>query len=448
MQHTTTAAFNALRTARQPVVNFAGFTFPKMEWALPTGSTKERLKSRETWNFAGYVLCPTPIVDRETKQEGFFGYLGKGELCKSVNRFEFDATDIYQYDDVDDGVIPVIWKLPHGLFLAGVTAGDGMFTEFSREIFADSHYAWIDAREQCQRYVIRAQEAREAEEAEGEELAKKAEEDSIRAILGEDVNRLVDYWNIEKTHAQALIEDYDPEYFAECVGDFWRVENGKLITLVKDSPYMERCAYVEKSEDLLPGMPAQIPFPGFYNSLLGELPQQEIESRNENARDTGQGEIVEDGDYEFLAFAKGLAGEWVRYFLRDLGASREIWEAAEKSTSLDMPREYNYRTDRVFCNVPTQFVYDVLAKTDKDGLCGVAKSHCTSRSGFVSFYDPDFYTWGNIKNWDHNNVHLLFTAYMLQELGEDLTAVEIGYIDKGLMEWTANNLVVGARHGR
>jgi hypothetical protein len=45
-----------------------------------------------------------------------------------------------------------------------------------------------------------------------------------------------------------------------------------------------------------------------------------------------------------------------------------------------------------------------MRETSTDSLDQVAGERHTSRSGFISFYSPDWRTWGDVTNWDHNQL--------------------------------------------
>jgi hypothetical protein len=85
--------------------------------------------------------------------------------------------------------------------------------------------------------------------------------------------------------------------------------------------------------------------------------------------------------------------------------------------SLVSPREYNFTTDRIFVDVPLASLKAL--NVPRDVLDAVAAEMFTSRSGFCSFYSPDVDTWGEIEDWDHNQLLALITAHVRHVEGED-----------------------------
>ena len=69
---------------------------------------------------------------------------------------------------------------------------------------------------------------------------------------------------------------------------------------------------------------------------------------------------------------------------------------------------------------------------DKSILDEVVRETFTNRSGFISFYDPDFSNWGAITEWDRNQVGTLIRAYALQQ-------------NPGLDQWGENALMENAQ---
>ena len=103
-----------------------------------------------------------------------------------------------------------------------------------------------------------------------------------------------------------------------------------------------------------------------------------------------------------LAYAKMYAADF---------AAVHIGEGCEFET-LSSPREYNFTTDRIFMRVPVAMVGAWFAKTraDPEAMDTECRSQFTSRSGFVSYYDADWRTWGELAEWDHNQVFALMMA--------------------------------------
>jgi len=92
---------------------------------------------------------------------------------------------------------------------------------------------------------------------------------------------------------------------------------------------------------------------------------------------------------------------------------------------MSSPKEYNFQTDRIFADIPDDDVLRLFNYVNKDALTEVCKKQFTSRSGFISFYDADWTTWGDVLTWDHNQLWTLLETIVSGKefeewLGEDL----------------------------
>jgi hypothetical protein len=80
--------------------------------------------------------------------------------------------------------------------------------------------------------------------------------------------------------------------------------------------------------------------------------------------------------------------------------------------SMHSPREYNFTTDRLFCDVPDEEMQRIYAEVPRATLDKFAAKRFTSRDGFSSFYSPDVDTWGALDGWDHNQLGCLLAAHV------------------------------------
>ncbi|WP_420431496.1 hypothetical protein [Candidatus Poriferisocius sp.] len=115
----------------------------------------------------------------------------------------------------------------------------------------------------------------------------------------------------------------------------------------------------------------------------------------------------------------------------------EGWDESFRFAGIDSPQFYNFTTDRLFANVAWPVVRRIYSNTKAESLTGCAKEMFTSRSGFCSFYDPDWTEWDKLKEWDHNQLGCLFRAFLydhgwdMQEALSDLydASYELGIED-------------------
>ncbi|MBU0564894.1 MAG: hypothetical protein KJ890_15500 [Gammaproteobacteria bacterium] len=108
---------------------------------------------------------------------------------------------------------------------------------------------------------------------------------------------------------------------------------------------------------------------------------------------------------------------------------------------LESPREYNFETDRIICEISLDEVKRLRAETSEKPFRDFARQRFTSRSGFISFYPPDVDGWGDIETWDLNQVGTLLEAYIEEQHGgrfdhvDELEIMESARANGRLDEW-------------
>ena len=180
-------------------------------------------------------------------------------------------------------------------------------------------------------------------------------------------------------------------------------------------------------------MRTTLPFQGFYESVHDEGLCWGLD----NMFTAENGDAIED-----LQVRANDVVDWGRvyvlYAIAYAGAFATEYEIPSlKFAELDSPREYNFTTDRIFCEISEADVRRLFAEVDKAALSTAAKARHTSYSGFHSFYDPDWTTWGDVASWDHNQVCTLLVA-----VAEDLDEEALMESDRNngrLDEWFTDN---------
>lgn len=166
-----------------------------------------------------------------------------------------------------------------------------------------------------------------------------------------------------------------------------------------------------------------IPFSGFYESLHDQELDYTLE-RMFADRATGcqtNDELLlkawheVDWGYVHQAYAKEYAEQFAWKFKVDM-----------KFESLQSPREYNFTTDRIFCEISTKEVKRLVKVVGLPAIAECAKDRFTSRSGFISHYSPDIEDWGPVETWDHNQVGTVIVALAGDEFDQ--------YAEHSLME--------------
>ena len=160
-------------------------------------------------------------------------------------------------------------------------------------------------------------------------------------------------------------------------------------------------------------MLSTIPFSGFYESLhdsaLDDATKDIFrdDSGNENlelayrAWDSMQWDFVRNG----------YAKEYAENFAYEFGIKSLTFE------SMQSPREYNFSTDRIFCNIVYAELCGIVKTLDLKAFAAFVRERFTSRDGFISFYAADLSEWCKVESWDHNQVGTALEFYAIQESG-------------------------------
>lgn len=154
-----------------------------------------------------------------------------------------------------------------------------------------------------------------------------------------------------------------------------------------------------------------IPFAGFYYTIH----DSELDRACESVLQEHAGDCVHDSlpmrlfdaiDWGKVHadYAKQYALEWAdRFGVKGLAF-----------VELNSPREYNFTTDRIFVDIPADEIARIHCAIDPDALAKTARDWFTSRSGFISFYSPDVESWGDVSEWDHNQIACMLQAWQCQ----------------------------------
>lgn len=152
-----------------------------------------------------------------------------------------------------------------------------------------------------------------------------------------------------------------------------------------------------------------IPFSGFYYTLHESALDNAVEQMFSD-RDTGCNPytgLIDRAQCEcrWHGVMQDYAKEYAEQFARE-------FEIDMTFESLQSPKFYNFTTDRIFCNISEAEVARLFSETPEDVLTETAAEMFTSRDGFSSFYSPNVEEWGDIAEWDHNQIGCLVDAYV------------------------------------
>lgn len=155
-----------------------------------------------------------------------------------------------------------------------------------------------------------------------------------------------------------------------------------------------------------------VPFSGFYNSFHDACLDDRLGSMFSD-RETGchPNKDLLDAAYGAVRWAHvhhQYAEDYCRAFAHEFGINLSF-------DSLVSPREYNFETDRIFATIDEDEVRRLFGEVDPDDLTAIAKERFTSCDGFISFYDPDWRAWGDVLEWDCNQVGTLLLAWLQKE---------------------------------
>lgn len=186
-----------------------------------------------------------------------------------------------------------------------------------------------------------------------------------------------------------------------------------------------------------------IPFSGFYESMHDDQIDQALEQMLSDSSgchaisDRISNDIWMHTHTPMAEYSKAFVESFQTLFNAETGL-----KIAFEYESVRSPREYNFGTDRVFATVSLEDARAMFAKVDREILDKIAEECFTSRSGFSSFYSPDWRSWGSMEKWDHNQVGTLVAALVSQFMSEEWEWNIIedwsgnGYVDS----WVYDNL--------
>lgn len=152
-----------------------------------------------------------------------------------------------------------------------------------------------------------------------------------------------------------------------------------------------------------------IPFTGFYESRHGEELDWALQQVfTDRATGCNLREDLFNRAYDKVQWTlvhANYAAEYTR-------ALAEKFELKVSFKELWSPREYNFETDRIYCEIEPDEVKRLWDVTSTPIIRNLARERFTDRDGFVSFYPPDIDEWGTLDTWDMNQVGTLVEAYI------------------------------------
>lgn len=161
-----------------------------------------------------------------------------------------------------------------------------------------------------------------------------------------------------------------------------------------------------------------IPFSGFYESLHDAALDDAMRNMFSD-RETGC--TLNEGLF-WRAYDSCRWHEVMTDYAKEYAAqfAREFELSTMRFESLQSPKEYNFTTDRIFCEIDLEEAVWIRALVPDEILSAVAAEQFTSRDGFISFYSPNVADWGDMEDWDHNQLGVLMVALVRHVKGDDM----------------------------
>jgi len=163
----------------------------------------------------------------------------------------------------------------------------------------------------------------------------------------------------------------------------------------------------------------QLPFTGFYYSIHADEIGFELEYVIDGWAESMPCDIP-DSLMELFQDAADYGNaqrEYSKYYAESFGD--EYLDGDCEFVEMTSPREYNFATDKIFVTIGRATLAKIYHNADKSILTRIALERHSSRAGFISFYKPEWRSWGALSQWDHNQFMTLILAYLETERGEE-----------------------------
>ena len=198
-----------------------------------------------------------------------------------------------------------------------------------------------------------------------------------------------------------------------------------------------------------------IPFDGFYESFISADIDHQIEFEieyyselydlNESEEELLCNSFLNINSYKFY---NQIAKDYTNFYIDDLNAKLNYAYPDQGFTlkatykCLESPREYNFKTDRIFIEIEENHAVDFIkhiVQNYKKELEQKIEDRFTSRSGFISFYKNSIDLWTkDFKEWDCNMIGTCFELFDLEE--EDINYSLREYLSERIMFNLGNTL--------
>ncbi len=172
-------------------------------------------------------------------------------------------------------------------------------------------------------------------------------------------------------------------------------------------------------------MKIHIPFSGFYGTVHGDNLDECIHQffRNEAGGDSNDGLVHRAQECCFQHFFVEYSRRYTESFSTEFGLSTLNFLA------LQSPREYNFITDRIVCDIGGMELMQIRKNVEPRALAAYVKERLAPANGFLPFYSDDVADWpDDVVNWDIGQIYLLMEVFAGWHFDLD------GYEEYDLME--------------
>ena len=170
-----------------------------------------------------------------------------------------------------------------------------------------------------------------------------------------------------------------------------------------------------------------IPFDGFYESFISadieyQMGQQiewdcDIYDLNESEEEILYNNYL---TVNTSYFYNQIAEDYTNLYIDALNERLKGFSLKANYKCFESPREYNFKTDRIFIEIEENHAVDFikyLVKNYKKELEKKIEDRFRSRSGFISFYKNSIDLWAkDFKEWDCNMIGTCFELFDFDEL--------------------------------
>lgn len=165
---------------------------------------------------------------------------------------------------------------------------------------------------------------------------------------------------------------------------------------------------------------AVIPFAGFYDSCHSSALDYASESLIQD-EDGSPREGLADHFAEVFSYSRYMLDAYARLYV---SAWAEAAGIKCEFAKIDSPREYNFETDRIFVYLAPGEAVRLFGEVSIPRMTSIAKERHTSRSGFISYYSPDWLQWGPVDEWEPEQLHTLILASLPDDMPEEHELVD------------------------